>query len=693
MRKTTKNELQALYEFNQRKNMALSMFRPMEHQEEFFRNWAREFLFRGGVRCVSSGSKILTPYGSTKARDLQVGDTVAGPEGDTPVVAKHSFRDDGLLVSVEGRKVLCTLDHPLKAREGWRLACTLEPGMEVKTVDGWQEIISISRVVNAEFVALSTGSETYIAEGFESHNSGKSTCCAARFAATAMGIPITLNDGTEIEMRQPWQKDRCLRMWVIGYDSKHIGQTIHRLLFQEGLFKVIRDKQTGLYRTYQEWNPEDKAREDEARPSPPLIPSRYIVPGSFDWENKKNKEFNKVVIQDPVTGNPLAEIFAYSSKADPKAGDPVDVIWIDEAIEYEGHYSEWLSRLIDTRGNLFWSSWPNVNNEALQNLSKKALQQKDSKNPLAREVIVAMSQNKTMSKEKIDEALGMFNTEADRQARDLGQYVTDQLRMYPLFHEDVHSALRMFDIDGSEEHMDEVSRILRASRGTPPASWTRELIVDPGTSSPAALFVAVPPPQLGVAYVVYDELVPGRADAAQLAALIKQKMGGNVFHRFIIDAQAGRQQSMGYSWKVQDNYSNAFRDLGIASSISGHGFVHGTNNVGARIGALQEWMHIMSNGLPKLRIYKPNCPKLCEQLRDYKKARINKEVRDDRPHPGQTIDAAVCLEYWASSHPQYVRPKAGLAQMAPGVAWYMRTFGKKKKPSSAELGAKYFVDK
>jgi len=193
-------------EYSLRRNMAVSMFRPMEHQEPFFRLYAREQLLRGGVRA------------------------------------------------------------------------------------------------------------------------GKSACAAENFALTAMDMSITLNDGTTIPMRQPHQKGKCLRMWVIGYDSKHIGQTIYRLLFRKGLFKIIKDEQTGLYRSYRPWDADDKKREKESKDSPPLIPSRYIKPNSWDWENKKGKEFKSVVIRDPVTDVDLAEIYAFSSKADPKAGDPVDFI-------------------------------------------------------------------------------------------------------------------------------------------------------------------------------------------------------------------------------------------------------------------------------------------------------------------------------------------------------------------------------
>lgn len=538
LRAPTTKEVQALIEYSLRRNMSVSMFRPMDHQLPFFRDYAREYLLRGGVR------------------------------------------------------------------------------------------------------------------------SGKSTCAAEKFALTAMDMPLLLDDGTQIPMRQPWQRGRCLRMWVIGYDSKHIGQTIYRLLFKPGLFKIIKDEKTGLYRNYRPWEEADKAREKEAKPSPPLIPSRYIKPNSWDWENKKGKEFKSVVIRDPVSGEDLAEIYAYSSKADPKAGDPVDFIWIDEAIENPAHYEEWKSRLMDVRGSLIWSSWPNVQNDALADLTERALRESRKDKPLVRETVISLSANKTIDKETLDEALGMFATPEERRARDKGEYVTDLLRMYPLFDEYQHQAIR----DGDP---DEISKILRESGGVPPSDWTRELIIDPGTQHPAALFVAIPPPHLmkigEECFVVYDELAGpevSRNDADMLAKKIKEKSGGKKFNRMIIDYQAGRQTGMGYSPKVMDNYRDALVKHRVHLESGAPFFTRGSNDVGGRIGQLQGWLHLQDeSGLPKLRIVRSRCPILVKQLRQYKKSCVNNYVKDDRPYGYQEIDAAVALEYWAASFPRYVRPK------------------------------------
>ena len=567
----TRLQNEALVEYSRRRNMALKMFRPMEHQDAFFRDWSREHLLRGGNR------------------------------------------------------------------------------------------------------------------------SGKSTCAAARFAAVATDTPITLSDGTIVDQRQPWQKGRKLRMWVIGFDGRHIGETIHRLLFQEGLFDIIRDKKTGLNRTFRRWEPEDLARESETKKSPPLIPPRYVKPNSWDWENKKNREFKKVTIINPITKEELADIYAYSSKADPKAGDPVDCIWIDEAIEYPSHYPEWQARLIDNRGCMFWSSWPAVDNDALQGITERAAKEAEAvangekEAPLVRESVITLSGNMAMPEDVKKEALGMWASPEERRARDLGEYVTDQLRMYPLYDPEVHQAIY-------PDKSDDLCETLRETGGMPPANWMRELIIDPGTQHPACLLVAMPPPQFGEYFVVYDEIYPGRADAEQLADLIKEKTGGYAFNRFIIDQNAGRQQGMGYTWRVVDNYIDAFRTRNIRSERTGFEFQYGDNNVGARVGRLQQWMHIKEDGLPKLRIVKARCPKLCDQLRLAKKAYANRDVKDDRHAAGQAVDLVHAIEYWASSSPKYVAPPPGFGPTGDHynstLKRLLRMRGKSKRTSHS-LGPSY----
>lgn len=698
MRALTTAETRKFTEFQRRRNMALAMFRPMAHQEPFFRQYAKEFLLRGGNRSPCIRSSVMSSGGLyVPVKDLLEGDTLEGFDGNELVSSRvkeiHRFEDDGWEVITKHHHAIFNADHPLWCDGRWVRVRHLMPGARVAVVSDYgsiyfDEVTLCGPTGNREeFVGISTETETYIADGFVCHNSGKSTCAASKFASIACDIPITLADGTVLDQRQPWQKGRCLTMWIIGYDLQHIGQTIYRLLFRAGLFRIIKDEVTGLYRAYKPWMEQDSIRESEAKDSPPLIPARFVDPGSWVWENKKGKEFKKVNIRDPSTGRELAEIYCYSSKADPKAGDPVDVIWIDESIENPGHYSEWKARLVDRRGNLFWSSWPNANNDALQTLTERAINEENNPEPGVREHVITLSDNKSLSEQARREALGMFTTEEEKLARDKGEYVTDLVRMYPLFNEAIHQALL-------PDSPDKLSQVLQATDGVPPHTWTHELILDPGTQSPGVLFCAIPPPELGEYFVIYDE-ISIKSDAEQLAELIRKKFGGREFNRFIIDAKAAAQHGMGYQITVAENYTKAFAKRGIKCRLTGSSFSMGCTDVGGRIMALQEWMHIGRSGFPKLRIVKAACPQLCQQLRKYKKASVNNDVRDDRPAPGQRIDLGVCCEYFAASFPVYVPPESTSDPSDPDyedTSWYAKFFGRRNRDSAKKvyrIGPKY----
>ena len=113
-----------------------------------------------------------------------------------------------------------------------------------------------------------------------SNRGGKTILAAARFASIFRDVPIMTMDGEEVHCRLPHQQGRELLMWVIGDHLKHIGQTIYRVLFKRGLYKIVRDPKTGWWRS---WNPvqfpsdRDIPRKDQ-HPSFPLIPG-------FDLEN------------------------------------------------------------------------------------------------------------------------------------------------------------------------------------------------------------------------------------------------------------------------------------------------------------------------------------------------------------------------------------------------------------------------
>ncbi len=514
------------------------------------------------------------------------------------------------------------------------------------------------------------------------NRSGKSTVSAVRFASIATDQPIHDDQGQEIECRLPWQKGRCLTMWVIGYGQNHIGQTLYRLLFRSGLFKIIRDDKTKQWRAFDPVL--DRDRSADAKPSPPLIPARYIKPNSFSWENKGERVFTKCVVWNPETREDLAEIYAFTSSGEVKAGDPVDEIWIDEAIKYPSHYAEWQARLVDRRGRLVWSSWPQTSNNALRKLTDRAKECASDPNPLVREFLLTMSGNPHLSEESKREALEGWSEE-EAKARDRGEYNTDSLRMYPSFSDSVHAAI----IDGDGE--DELSRILRDNNYEPPRDWTRELILDPGTSFPGVLLCAIPPRTLGDYVVPYQEIYIPRLDADKLAVEIRKHTESYMFERFIIDPRAGRQTPMGFNTTIERNYQRAFEENLLRCVETGSGFSWGSDDVAGRIVKLQSWMTIRSNGKPKLRIVKQRCPNLCYQLTEYMKAVREGLPIEYKPDSGQKIDLAVCLEYWASREPVWIAPMESSAPSSSMHKLYLTLLGKRKKkekksPDSINLG-------
>lgn len=473
------------------------------------------------------------------------------------------------------------------------------------------------------------------------NRSGKSTVAAMKFAAIARDMPIILPYG-EISQRLPYQKDRPLLMWVIGYQLNHVGATIHRLLFRPGLYKIIRDGKTGEWRSWNPWNPEDLERELECKPSPPLIPASEIE--NWAWEKRAENQFTLCRLKNGT------EIQAYPSTGEPKAGDPVDIIWIDEAIKYPAHVAEWQARLSDRKGRLFWSSWPKASNRALVDMTKRAEKQKDlGEDADVREFVFRFSDNPFIDKNEKRKRLEGWS-EDERRTRDSGEYITDNFLVYPGFNRNLHAAIT--------HDADPLTQILRSNGLRPPLDWTRELILDPGTSKPGVLFGAIPPPELGDYRVIYDEIYIQRLDAAALAKLVYQKARGQYFERFIIDVRAARQMPMGFGVTVGSHYSAEFEKLGLRCVQTGSQFTPGSDDVLGRIGAVQEWMNVRRDGTPKLRIVTEVCGNLVEQIENYVKA-MEGELVGDKPARGQKDDLVNCLEYWASREPIYVEPPEG----------------------------------
>jgi len=485
------------------------------------------------------------------------------------------------------------------------------------------------------------------------NRSGKSTCAAVEFARAATGQPIFGPDGKAV--RHPYPTDRPLTLWVIGYDQEHIGQTIYRLLFRRGVFKIIRDLASGQWRQFRPWDKSDMERENETRPSRALIEPRFIDPKGWAWETKAGRIFTSCRLLNGT------EIYAFSSKAEPKQGDPVDLIWIDEDLAFPRHVAEFQARLSDRKGRLIWSAFPHSKNFALLSMSERAREQADRDKPDVEEVRLRFSDNPHIDPdEKRKRREGWSDEEIA--ARDEGEFQTDTVLVYPSFSPQLHGTPSF-----EESADDNVDRALRERRGQPPDDWTRYIVLDPGHTVCALLCVAVPPESVGDALVCYKEFYYKRIDAYEVAKRTAFAVSGQFFEAFLIDFRAGRQTPMGFGKTIRQQFSEAFAEHGLECRQTGSNFIFGSDNVPAGLVAVRDLLSLRRNGRPKLRIVLGACPNLVREFQLYRKKSTQNEVADE-PASGQRDHLMDCLRYAAVYDPKFVHMQPA-ERMEPSAAY------------------------
>lgn len=521
------------------------------------------------------------------------------------------------------------------------------------------------------------------------NRAGKSLVSAAKIASILRDVPLIAWNGEEIHCRPERWRGKPLTVWVVGYQLNHIGDTIFRLLFEPGQFNIIDDPDTGIVRSFRPWEEWDAKNADLARPAPPLIPPSAIDHDSWVWESKGAKQFAKVDIVK-------SRLFAYPSTAEVKKGDAVHVIWIDELAQYSEHYSEWIARLTDHNGMLFWSTMIYPQCPAIGRVIDRAETQKEEVERGERPVDKVFSKvfyfrqtgNPYIPKESTEINREIFESEGDdivKQRIDGGN-VYDSTLIYPFF-----SKQRCAAIPEDKQDWDELAEVLDSLGGLPPKDWTHELIVDPGAQKPAVLFCAVPPKswkdESGKTwslwgnqpfFVMYDEIYGRRYSLQELVKQIKGKMRGIRFRRFIMDMQGGRISSMTGGPPAHRQFSKAFGEEGIESEDTGINFMAGGTDFQDRRRIVERWMQIQACGYPQLRIVTKRCPNLVSQLSRNQFA-MNGGIVTDKEARRERNDLRQCAEYYASRGPEYVYIEQGYKlpdEYLKLMEWEERMFGK-----------------
>lgn len=500
------------------------------------------------------------------------------------------------------------------------------------------------------------------------NRSGKSLCAYVEDARAATGT-------------DPYGKyplDRPLTIWLICYEEGNIGRTAYRLLCRPGAFRIIRDAQTGMWRAYRPWLPEDKAREEETKPAPPLLPPRMIE--SIAWKDKGRHIFSVIRLRNG------SEIHAFSSGSECPQGDPADLVHIDEDLKYDRFVPELQARLSDRKGRLIWSVFPHSKNDALVRMCERAEEQRGLANPDVAEFRLTFSGNPHIDS---DEKRKRFEgwTEQERRARDLGEFLLDSVLVYPNFSVETHGIPQNCDPYGQplEDQPWEIDRVLM--RRQVPLDWTRYLVVDPGHTVCAVLLAAVPPPYLGDFVVCYDELYLRNADILTFGRMVQAKTAGQRFYAFLIDDHGSRVRSPVSGKTIRQQYSEELRRRNVESETTGHGFLPGSDDVQGRINQVRAWLAIRDDGTTKLRVLRDTCPHLEEEFNRYRKRIAGGDIQDvPLPKHNHLMN---CLEYLAAYDPKFHRLDPKPPEPSPAYREFMvlmREIGRFDTSKAIHLG-------
>jgi hypothetical protein len=455
--------------------------------------------------------------------------------------------------------------------------------------------------------------------------------------------------------QDPYKKypEKDGRFIIVGRDLKHCSKVFFEKLFMPGSFKVIRDKYTGEWRSYNPQHPDDIGRSHEAKKAPPLIPKRFYDQDSIAWENKKESLPTTVKLYNGW------ELYFFSSKGIIPQGWDVDGVCFDEEIEVDGWYTEMAARLLDRRkvdpvtghvqsGKFLWSATPQAGTQQLYDLKCRADQEREGEialmergDPIPRPSVEVFTfgllDNSYMSVDAINELINKYsNSPEEYEVRIKGNFALLGSRVYGEF-------------------------MPKGVHGTPAieigSDWTRYVAIDPGHQVCALLFCAVPPP--GSPYhgqkIIYDELYIKKCNAPLFAEMLKRKMGHHSIRSFIIDHRAGRQHDMTSGRTNEENYSAALKAAKVECETTGNRFTWGSDDPKAGIEAVRTGLHI-HDGRTEWLVVREKCPWLCWEMDRYSYRRNPDKTPTDEPIKIND-HLCDCWRYLAMANLKYVPPR------------------------------------
>lgn len=454
----------------------------------------------------------------------------------------------------------------------------------------------------------------------------------------------------------------------VGLNYSHTAKVMYKKLFKPGAFKIIKDAETGDWRAWNPSDPDDMARESEAKPAPPLIPKRFYNEKDIAWENKREESPSSIKLKNGW------EIWFYSSLGPPPNGIAVHIVWFDEEIEHPKWYPEMAARLLDhiaidkftglpIGGKFVWSATPQAATQVLYDLCKKAQATRNEPRPTTAEFYYNLLANEYMSQRAKDEFVEKIGGNEDElRVRVYGDFAITGVRIYSEFQPKGVHRIESFPI---------------------PDDWPIYLAIDPGRQVAAILFLAVPPPihpVFGGCRIFFDELYIKRANAAIVAQALQEKMNGRPIMDWVVDNHAMRQTEIGSGQTIGQQYKKAFKKKGLASQLRGTSFAIGADDVTAGIEAARTGLHPVDGRIENLFMM-DKLPNFQWEIERYSYKRTPKGVVTDQP---LQVDNHLmdCFRYHAQRRWKYVKPEK--PRVVPKIVQYVRE--KKKRQIAQEHG-------
>jgi len=486
------------------------------------------------------------------------------------------------------------------------------------------------------------------------NRSGKTTAAMLEFAWAVTGTH-------PVEGKYPKENGTAV---VVGADWRHIGMVCVRGLFKAGAFKIIQDAHTKEWRAYDPVA--DKARESEAKPSPPLIPPRMIK--NISWVLKSAGYMQSCELTNGW------QIYFFSSEGDPPQGYRAHLAWIDEDLSSESTWlAELQARLADYKGRLVWSATPHSKNDALFGLCERADKAAEEGHSNPKKFVLRFLDNEHISKEARALAVEQWAAQGEEvlRMRAEGEFTFDSVLMYGNFNMGIHGFSRR-----------------ELPEGQIPADWCRYAAIDPGHAICAVMFAAVPPS--GDFVLIYDELYIPNCSAVVFAEKFAAKLAGQPqFYAFIIDSHGARLTDIGGGKSPGQQYAEQLELLGVRSKATGSSFMHGSDDIMAGIESVRNAMHIRSKGTPYLRVLEGAMPNFIREIKRYKRQSTvvgGHSIVLDKPHPRSVSHLMDCMRYIFAADPKYHKP-----EVKAEVAWWEPWLAKRRRDRGEEASVVYLA--